>query len=101
MKMFGVTPQSKIIDFLVENDLWYYSALQLSHQTGVKLKKVNDILYLLKSYKMIVPHKDNRKIFSVNKKSPIMASLVQFDYQLGLEGFYVCQTEDKEKMKNE
>lgn len=87
LQMFGVTSQSKIIDFLVENDLWHYSAVQLSHQTGVKLKKVNDVIYLLKNYKMIVAHKDNKKIFTVNQESPIMAALVSFDYQLAVEGF--------------
>ena len=48
---------------------------------------------------MIVPHKDNKKIFTVNKKSPIIAALVNFDVELAYEGFNVAMAEEEAKKK--
>jgi hypothetical protein len=85
LKFFGVTAQTKILDFLLETFPFYYSPVLISHETGVPLKKVNDFIYLLKQYKMVTPHKDDKKRYTVNKKSHLIKSLVEFDFSLAFD----------------
>lgn len=85
LKFFGVTAHTKILDFLLDTSPFYHSPVLISHETGVPLKKVNDFIYLLKHYKMVTPHKDDKKHYTVDKKSHLIKSLVEFDFALAFD----------------
>ena len=98
LKVFGDYPQIKVLDFLIENDLFDYSKTQIAEQSGVSFNTLDTLWDNLLGEDIL---KETRKVgnshmYQLNKENPIVKMLLEVDKKLMLESITEAE---REKMK--
>ena len=84
--VFGDYPLTRVLDFLLENDIFDYSKTQIAELSGVSFNTLETLWDNLLKYNMIVPTRKigNSQMYMLNKKSPIVQKLMEIDKKLML-----------------
>ena len=86
VQYFGDSPFVKVLDFLIENDVFDYSVQDISEATGLARNTVSKIVEQMEKRNMVSPTRTvgRAKMFQLNRKDPIVAKLVAFDYEISV-----------------
>jgi len=74
----------KVLDLILDDPLYQYSQTEISEGSGVSRPTVSKILARLKQLDMILEARKFGKtvLYEVNRKSPIVRALINFDSEL-------------------
>lgn len=87
LEVFGEYPLTKVLDFLLENDIFDYSKTQIADLSGVSFNTLETFWDKLLKFNIIVPTRKigNSQMYILNKKSPVVQKLMEIDKKLMLE----------------
>lgn len=98
LEVFGDYPQIKVLDFLIENDIFDYSKTQIAELSDVSFNTLETLWNKLLGEDII---KETRKVgnsqmYQLNKENHIVKMLLEIDKKLMLESI---KEAEKEKIK--
>ncbi len=98
LEVFGDYPLIRVLDFLIENDLFDYSKTQIAEQSEVSFNTLETFWNRLEKFKVIKPTRQvgNSHMYQLNKESPLVKKLLEIDKRLMLESI---QDQEKELVK--
>ncbi len=84
VEYFGGSPYVKVLDFLIEGQMFDYSMTEVARGAGVGWSAFTIIWKKLLEKSIIVPTREigNAKLFKLNKKSGFVEKLIKFDWEL-------------------
>ncbi|ODS35593.1 hypothetical protein BEH94_07730 [Candidatus Altiarchaeales archaeon WOR_SM1_SCG] len=87
LDMFGEYPLTKVLDFLLENDIFDHSKTQIAELSGVSFNTLETFWDKLLKFNIIIPARKigNSQMYILNKKSPLVRKLMEIDKKLMLE----------------
>ncbi|MEA3255372.1 MAG: hypothetical protein U9Q22_06010 [Candidatus Altiarchaeota archaeon] len=98
LRVFGDYPQIKVLDFLMENDIFDYSKTQIAKLSGVSFNTLETLWDNLLGESIIRETRrvGNSRMYQLNKENPIVKMLLEIDKKLMLESIKEIENE---KMK--
>ena len=87
LEVFGDYPVPRVLDFLLENDIFDYSKTQIAELSNVSFNTLETLWDNLLEHNMITPTRKigNSQMYTLNRKSPIVKKLMEIDKSLMLE----------------
>lgn len=84
IEYFGNSPYIRVLDFMIEGQLFDYSMTEIARGAGVGWGSFSNIWANLLNKKIVVQTRviGNAKLFRLNKDNPIVQKLVKFDLEL-------------------
>jgi predicted transcriptional regulator len=84
VEYFGNSPYVKVLDFLIDNQMFDYKKEEIMHNNEIKRKTFNKIWEKLLKKEIIIQTRTigNAKLFKLNKKNPFVEKLIKFDWEL-------------------
>jgi hypothetical protein len=84
VEYFGNSPYVKVLDFLIEGQMFDYGMTEVARGAGVGWSAFTSIWQKLLEKNIIVPTRmiGNAKLFKLNKKNPFVEKLIKFDWEL-------------------
>jgi DNA-binding IclR family transcriptional regulator len=84
---FGDNPIVKVLDFLIENDLFDYSKTDIHQHTGLARTTLNDVLPGLVEKGLLVRTRSvgRAEMYKLNRGHPVVEMLVELATNLALE----------------
>jgi hypothetical protein len=100
VKVFGNYPQVKVLDFLIENDIFDYSKTQIAELSGVSFNTLETFWSKLIETGIVKASRrvGNSRMFQLNKESPVVKKLLEIDKKLMLLSF---AEPDEEKSRSD
>lgn len=97
LKVFGDYPQIKVLDFLMENDIFDYSKTQIAELSGVSFNTLETLWDNLLGESMIRETRrvGNSRMYQLNKENPIVKMLLEIDKKLMLESIKEIENEKR------
>jgi len=95
IEVFGDYPQIRVLDFLIENDIFDYSKTQIAELSGVSFNTLETFWDRLIKNEIL---KETRKVgnsqmYQLNKETPFVKSLMDIDKKLMLKSIKETETE--------
>jgi hypothetical protein len=86
VKVFGNYPQVKVLDFLIENDIFDYSKTQIAELSGVSFNTLETFWKKLVETEIVKSSRKvgNSQMFQLNKSSPVVKKMMEIDKSLML-----------------
>jgi len=86
VKFFGDYPVIRVIDFLLENQMFDYSLKELAKHTGTGTSTIYTFWNRLVEFGIVVETRrvDKATLYKLNTKSPLVKKLAEIDMQLSL-----------------
>ncbi len=87
LEVFGEYPQIKVLDFLIENDIFDYSKTQIAELSGISFNTLETFWDKLLDEGIIKETRrvGNSQMYQLNKENPIVKMLLEIDKKLMLE----------------
>ena len=84
VEYFGDSPYIRVLDFMIEGQLFDYSMTEIARGAGVGWGSFRKIWINLLNKRMVIQTRviGNAKLFRLNKDNPIVQKLVKFDVEL-------------------
>lgn len=84
IEYFGDYPKIRVLDFLIENDIFDYSKKDIARYSGVAFNTLNGFFKKMVDEKIIIKTRKVGKatMFKLNKESPFVKILLEIDKQL-------------------
>lgn len=84
IEYFGGSPYMKVLDFLIEGQMFDYGMTEVARGAGVGWSVFTIIWKKLLSKEIIIPTRTigNAKLFKLNKRNPFVEKLIKFDWEL-------------------
>jgi len=84
VEYFGDSPYIRVLDFMIEGQLFDYSMTEVARGAGVGWGSFSNIWASLVSKKIVIQTRiiGNAKLFRLNRDNPIVQKLVRFDLEL-------------------
>lgn len=86
VRYMGDSPFVRVLDFLIENEVWDYSVQDISDNTGVARNTVGKILEQMAGLKMVIQTRTIGRaiLFKINTQNPVIKKVIAFDRELSL-----------------
>ncbi len=86
VKVFGNYPQVKVLDFLIENDIFDYSKTQIAELSGVSFNTLETFWKRLVETGIVKSSRKvgNSQMYQLNKGSPVVKKMLEIDKKLML-----------------
>jgi len=96
LNVFGDYPQIKVLDFLVENDIFDYSKTQIAELSGISFNTLETLWDRLLEEGIIKKTRKigNSQMYQLNKEDPIVKMLLEIDKKLMLESINDIEREE-------
>ena len=87
VRYMGDSPFIRVLDFLIENEIWDYSLQDISDNTDLARNTVSKVLDKMLGLGMVVNTRTvgRSKMFQINRQEPVVKKLIKFDRELSLE----------------
>lgn len=97
MKVFGDYPQIRVLDFLIENDIFDYSKTQIAELSDVSFNTLENLWDRLLGEGIIKKTRKigNSQMYQLNKEDPIVNMLLEIDKKLMLESINDIEKEER------
>jgi len=84
VEYFGSSPYVKVLDFLIEGQMFDYGMTEVARGAGVGWSAFTAIWKRLLDKNIITPTREigNAKLFKLNKKNPFVEKLIKFDWEI-------------------
>ena len=84
VEYFGNSPYVKVLDFLIEGQMFDYGMTEVARGAGVGWSAFTSIWQKLLEKNIIVTTRmiGNAKLFKLNKKNPFVEKLIKFNWEL-------------------
>ena len=84
VEYFGGSPYIRVLDFLLEGQIFDYSMTEVARGAHVGWSAFTKIWESLLEKNIIVPTRTigNAKLFKLNRENPIVKKLIQLDWEL-------------------
>ena len=95
LKVFGDYPRIKVLDFLMENDIFDYSKTQIAELSSVSFNTLETLWDNLLGESIIRETRrvGNSQMYQLNKENPIVKMLLEIDKKLMLESIKEIENE--------
>jgi len=96
LRVFGEYPQIKVLDFLIENDIFDYSKTQIAELSGISFNTLENLWDRLQGEGIIKKTRKvgNSQMYQLNKEDPIVKMLLEIDKKLMLESINDIEKEE-------
>lgn len=87
LEFLGDYPQIRVLDFLIENDIFDYSKTQIAELSGVSFNTLETLWDKLLEEGIIKKTRivGNSQMYQLNKENPIVKMLLEMDKKFMLE----------------
>ena len=87
IEVFGNYPQVRVLDFLIENDIFDYSKTQIAELSGISFNTLETLWNKLLGEGILSETRrvGNSQMYHLNKESPTVKILMEIDKKLMLE----------------
>jgi DNA-binding transcriptional ArsR family regulator len=84
MEYFGISPMTKVLDFLIDGKNFDYSMTDIAKQSGVGWSSFSRVWKKLLNKNIVTQTRKigNAKLFKLNTKNPAVQKLVRLDWEL-------------------
>ena len=84
IKIFGESPQTKILDFLADHPDYDYTITELAEKTGVSKPTTYKVIRnLLKEELIIISRKIGKsKLYKLNTRNEIVKTILKFEFEI-------------------
>ncbi|MBL7169847.1 MAG: winged helix-turn-helix transcriptional regulator [Candidatus Aenigmarchaeota archaeon] len=91
IELFGKTPELRIIDFLLDNNIFDYTKTEIARGAGITRPTLYKVWNkLVKAGLVIETRKINRtQLYKINLESPIIKRIMEIEMKFSLEGVNV------------
>ena len=98
IEVFGNYPQVRVLDFLIENDIFDYSKTQIAELSGLSFNTLETFWNKLLGEGIISETRrvGNSQMYQLNKKNPTVKILMEIDKKLMLESIDELEEEKLE-----
>ncbi len=95
IEVFGNYPQIRVLDFLIENDIFDYSKTQIAELSGVSFNTIETFWDKLIKNRILRGTRKvgNSQMYQLNKENPFVKSLMEIDKKLMLKSIKETETE--------
>lgn len=94
IKTFGDYPALRIIDFLIESDMFDYPITEIANNSNVHFQTFKKIWpkFVKKKFVTKTRKLGNSELYKINKNNPVIQKLIELDQ-------FICKQEADEKTK--
>lgn len=87
IKLFGQTPELRVIDFLLDNNIFDYTKTEIAKGAGITRPTLYRFWDKLENSRLVIKtRKINRtQLYKVNLESPIIKRIMEIEMKVGLE----------------
>ena len=84
VEYFGDSPYIKVLDFLIQGQMFDYSMTEIARGAGIGWSAFTRIWVSLLEKNLIIQTRTigNAKLFKLNKENPIVQKIVKMDWEL-------------------
>ncbi len=81
LKLFGKTPVTRVLDFLIDNASFEHTKTEIAREIGISRTTLHKIWKTLEEFEIVVEtgRSGKAKKYRLNKKNPIVQKLIELD----------------------
>lgn len=95
LSFLGETPELRVLDFFIENDIFDYSMADVSKDVGMARVTIKKVFGEMVEEKLLVPTRKVGKaqLYELNKENPVVQTLLKLDMDISIQ--YADQLTEK------